>query len=138
MERFIEFTINHWELTSAFILTLAVWLWSEKKKGGASVNTSQATRLINREDAVILDIRARKDYSAGHIANSLNIAAAEVSNKLTELEKHKDKPIIVVCNLGQTAGATAAQLKKAGFTQVYRLSGGITEWKAANLPVVRS
>lgn len=91
--------------------------------------------MINKEDAVVLDIRAKKEFSAGHIANSLHIPMAEFDRRMSELNSHKEKPIIVVCNMGQTAGSACRKLKAAGFNPV-RLSGGMTEWRGQNMPVV--
>ncbi len=85
-----------------------------------------------------MDIRDKKDFKAGHIVDSLNIGNAQLNSRLTELEKHKNTPIIVVCKTGQTASAASKTLKDNGFTDVYRLSGGIMDWSANNLPLVKS
>ena len=137
MERIFEFIGNHPLLVTAWLLTLTVLLWTEKRKSGKSVTTAEATRMINKESALILDIRNKKEWDTGHIANSRHIPFADLDRRITELDNYKEKPIIVVCNLGQTAGSAGKKLKIAGFTQVARLSGGITEWKAQHLPIVK-
>ena len=137
MERIFEFIGNHPLLVTAWLLTLTVLLWTEKRKSGKSVTTAEATRMINKESALILDIRNKKEWDTGHIANSHHIPFADLDRRITELDNYKEKPIIVVCNLGQTAGSAGKKLKTAGFTQVARLSGGITEWKAQHLPIVK-
>ncbi|MDH2432865.1 rhodanese-like domain-containing protein [Pokkaliibacter sp. MBI-7] len=137
MERYIEFVMKHWELAVAFAAVLGLLLWTEKRKGGPSLSTQQATMLINKEDAVVVDVRPRKEFESGHIVNSINIPAADFDKRADELNKHKDKPIIVVCAMGQSAGASAKTLQTRGFARVMKLSGGIAEWKGANLPVVR-
>lgn len=137
MERIIEFIGNHPLLVTAWLLTLAVLLWTEKRKSGRSVTTAEATRMINKESAIVLDIRTKKEWDTGYIANSRHIPFADLDRRVSELDKFKDQPIIVVCNVGQTAGSAGKKLKTAGFEHVTRLSGGITEWKAQHLPIVK-
>lgn len=137
MERIFEFLGNHPLLVTAWLVTLTVLLWTEKRKSGRSVTCAEATRMINKESAILVDIRNKKEWDTGHIANSRHIPYADLERRITELDNFKDSPIIVVCNLGQTAGSAGKTLKKAGFTQVARLSGGITEWKAQHLPIVK-
>ncbi len=84
-----------------------------------------------------MDIRQRKEWDSGHIAGAHHIPFAELDRRLNELEKFRDRPIIVVCNLGQIAGSAVKKLKAAGYDQVVRLSGGMTEWKAQNMPIVK-
>lgn len=137
MEKIFEFIGNHPLLVSAWLITLAVLLWTEKRKSGRSVTPAEATRMINKESAVLVDIRTKKEWDTGYIANSRHIPFADLDKRITELEKVKDKPIILVCNLGQTAGSAGKKLKASGFTEVTRLAGGITEWKAQHLPIVK-
>jgi rhodanese-related sulfurtransferase len=137
MERLIEFATQHYYLVAAWVITLALLLWTEKRKAGKSVSPAEATRLINKEDGVVLDIRQRKEWDSGHIAGAHHSPFAELDRRLNELEKFRDRPIIVVCNLGQIAGSAVKKLKAAGYDQVVRLSGGMTEWKAQNMPIVK-
>lgn len=137
MEQLLEFFTNNILLVAAWALTLAMLLWTEQQKAGKSVGTHEATRMINKDGAVILDIRPKKEFSTGHITNAIHIPVTDLDKHITELEKHKQKPMIVVCNLGQTAGAASKKLKAAGFENVVRLSGGMTEWKAQSLPIVK-
>lgn len=137
MEQVIEFIGNHVLLVSAWLLTLAMLLWNESRRAGKAVTPAIATQMINKEDAVILDIRPKKEWDTGRITGARHIPMAELDRRMDELNKYKEKPIIVVCNLGQTAGAATKKLKAAGFANVTRLSGGMTEWKGQSLPVVR-
>lgn len=137
MEQLIDFATNNILLVAAWAMTIAMLLWTEQNKAGKSVDTHEATRLINKEDGVVLDIRPKKEFVTGHITNAVHIPASDIDNHLTELNKHKQKPLIVVCNMGQTAGAVSKKLKAAGFENVIRLSGGMTEWKAQSLPVIK-
>ncbi|MDO6562750.1 rhodanese-like domain-containing protein [Amphritea sp. 1_MG-2023] len=137
MEQVLEFITNNIMLVAAWGLTLAMLLWTEQNKAGKSVGTHEATRLINKDNAVILDIRPKKEFTAGHITDAVHIPVTELDKRISELDKHKQKPIIVVCNIGQTAGAASKKLKTAGFANVVRLSGGMTEWKSQSLPVIK-
>lgn len=137
MERLIEFAITHYYLVLAWFATLAVLLWTEQRKAGKSVTPAEATRMINKESAVVVDIRTKKEWDTGHITGAKHIPFADMDRRLSELESLKDKPVIVVCNLGQAAGSAGKKLKTAGFTNVMRMSGGITEWKAQSMPLVK-
>lgn len=135
MEQFLEFAINHWMLTSILIALLILLAWDSSHKAGPKVSTHEATRLINQNNALVLDIREKKDFKAGHLVDAVNIPFASLATKLDEL-KDKERPVIVVCKSGQSASAASKQLKDAGFASVYRLQGGMMEWTNNNLPVV--
>lgn len=137
MEQLIEFVTNNYLLVLAFILALGMLLFTESQKSGASVSTNEAVQLINKQDAVLLDIRGKKEWETGAITNSIHIPLVDLDKRLSELEKYKSKDIVVICNMGQTSGAASKKLMAAGFEKVVRLKGGITEWKAQNLPLVK-
>ena len=137
MEQFIEFATNNIIYVIAWVATLALLLVTESRKGGKSVSTAEATSLMNKENAVVLDIRAKKEWDTGHITGAKHIPLADLPRRVGELDKFKSRPIVVVCNLGQTAGSACKQLKDAGFENVVRMKGGMTEWKGQSLPVVK-
>ncbi|WP_430461568.1 rhodanese-like domain-containing protein [Thalassolituus sp. LLYu03] len=137
MDRLIEFVGNHWELVGIWGAFVAALMWDNSRRSGASVSPAQATLMINKEEAVVLDIRDKKDFSAGHLANALNIPYANLASRLGELDKHKERPIILVCKTGQTVGIAGKMLREKGFNAV-RLTGGMMEWNNQNLPVVRN
>ncbi|GEK73178.1 MULTISPECIES: rhodanese-like domain-containing protein [Halomonas] len=138
IDQLFEFVQNHPLLVAAFALVLVAWIAYEIRSGGANgVTTSEATQLVNREDAVVLDVRDKNDFKAGHIAGARNIPQSSLDSRLGELEKYKGKPIIVACKHGQTAGVAMAKLTKAGFERVYKLKGGMTQWQTDGLPLVK-
>ncbi|WP_020681118.1 rhodanese-like domain-containing protein [Marinobacterium rhizophilum] len=137
MENLFEFVANHPYLIAAWVLSLAMLLWNESRKSGTSVTPTQAVTLINKQDAVVIDIRAKKEWATGHITDAINLPIADLDTRMAELNKYKSRPIIVVCNLGQTASSATKKLTAAGFEHVTRLSGGMTEWKGQNLPVIK-
>lgn len=140
MDRYIEFFSNHLILGSAWLAVAGILIYSffgSRLRGFSSVNPARATQLINREDAVVLDVREDNEYRDGHIVNSLHIPVNYLKDRLKDLEKYRDKPIIVGCRSGQRSSQACATLKKQGFNAVYNLSGGIMAWKNDNLPLTK-
>jgi len=137
IDQLFEFVQNHPLLVGAFVVVLIAWLAYEFMTGNHGVSTSEATSLVNRDDGIIVDIRESKEFKAGHIAGARNIPQNRLDDRLTELDKFKDKPVVVVCRHGQSAGAVVAKLSKAGFTRATKLKGGMAQWQADNLPVVK-
>ncbi len=140
MEKVLPFIANHWILVTAFVVAL-IWLIvlesRSKGLGGARLSPQEATRLINHEQAVVVDIRDSAAFNEGHIVNSLNIPAAEIDQHMNRLEAFKQRPVIVVCMSGQKSFSVVNTLKKQGFEKVSTLAGGISAWKNANMPVVK-
>lgn len=125
-------------LVSVFVLLLIALMVTENKRGGLSVSIHEATKLINREQALVVDLRSQSEFNSGHIVDARNVPYTSLSTRLGDIEKYKEKPIILVCKMGQHSSAAAKVLMKAGFARVVRLSGGMSEWGASNLPVVKS
>ncbi|MDA0790651.1 MAG: rhodanese-like domain-containing protein [Proteobacteria bacterium] len=137
MEQAFEFIVNHFILVSVFIFLLVAFFVNEGKQGGAAISTSNLVTMVNRDDAKVIDVRDSKDFKAGHIAGATNIPFSAIDARMGELEPYKDKPIVLVCKMGQHSGSVGRKLKAGGFTNVRRLSGGMGEWSASNLPVVK-
>ena len=95
-----------------------------------------AINLVNDEEGVFLDLRDAGDFNQGHIAGALNIPAAKLADRMAELDKYRDKPVVLVCKMGQQAGVAGKQLKAAGFEKVYKMAGGMMEWGNLQLPTV--
>jgi len=136
-EQIFSFIGNHYILVSIFVFLLVAFIINEGKQGGAAISTGNLVNLVNREEAVIVDIRDNKDFGAGHIAGAINIPFASIDSRVGELESYREKPIVLVCKMGQHAGAAGRKLKAQGFLDVRRLSGGMAEWGASSLPVVK-
>lgn len=137
IDQLFEFVQNHPLLVGAFLIVLAGWLAYEFKRGNHGVDSSQATSLVNREDGIIVDIRDANDFKAGHIAGARNIPQSRLDDRMNELDKFKDKPVIVVCKHGQSSGIAVAKLTQAGFSRAVKLKGGMAQWQADSLPVVK-
>ncbi len=105
------------------------------RPSGNSVNPGEATMLINREDAHILDVREADEFAAGHLPEALNIPAGKLAERIAELEKFKDKPIVVCCASGMRSNKACGELKKQGFEKLHNLAGGVDAWVGAGYPV---
>lgn len=137
MEQVFEFVGNHPYLVGAFAALLALFALNEARRGGRSVTARQLVDMVNREGAVVVDVRAKQEFRAGHIVDALNIPHAAVAGRIGELKKYRSRPVVVACKMGQHAGAVGAMLRKAGFENVSKLRGGVAEWRSQNLPVVK-
>jgi rhodanese-related sulfurtransferase len=105
------------------------------RPSGNSVNPAEATLLINREDAHILDVREADEFAAGHLPEAQNIPTSKLAERIGELEKFKGKPIIVCCASGMRSNKACGELKKQGFEKLHNLAGGVDAWVGAGYPV---
>ncbi|MCE2406533.1 MAG: rhodanese-like domain-containing protein [Pseudomonadales bacterium] len=137
MDQFVEFIANHWLLSTTFAALLVAFLINEMKRSGQSISSQQLVNLVNLEKAVVLDVRDTGEYSAGHITDSINIPHSSLQTRMKELEKFKERPVVIVCKMGQHAGSMGTMLKKAGFRNVSRLRGGLSAWQAENMPLIK-
>ena len=138
MVQFLEFIGNHPVLTGMWMVTLGAIIFYHRRTSASSVAPQEAIMMINRKNAIVIDVRERKEFDSGHIVDSLNIPLKNLKQRLNELRKHEQKPLIVVCKLGQHSGEAAKLLQEAGHDEVVRLNGGLTEWKAQSLPLVQN
>ena len=105
--------------------------------GARGVTPAEATLLMNREDAIVVDIRETSEWSTGHIAGARHIVLGQLETRLSEIEKFKSRPIIVCCASGGRSGGAVVKLKKAGFEKAVNLDGGLSAWSSANLPLTK-
>ena len=139
MDQLATFISNNWFLVGALIVVLALLghsYFGSLLQNFATTSPTEAVKMINRDDAVVLDVREDSEYQDGHIINAVHVPLSRLNDNISELEKHKDKPIIAACRSGHRSGQACSTLKKAGFENVYNLSGGVMAWKSANLPLV--
>ncbi len=137
MDRVLEFIGNHIELSGLFVFFLAALWFTERSRSGKSLSPAEVTRLLNSDEAVVIDVRDKKDFAEGWITGAIHMPFASVESRIAELEKYKDKQIILVDKMGQHSGATGKILLAKGYENVCRLQGGISEWKNSNMPLVR-
>lgn len=137
MEQYIEFVVKNWVLFGLLGGLAVTLIYTENQKRGASVSLHEATRVMNQEDGVVLDLRTAKEFDDGHIAGAINVPYSELNTRLKELAKYKESPLILVCKMGQHSGAANKTLTEDGFVNVKRMDGGMGEWTSANMPVVK-
>ena len=135
----VEFIKNNLMLIAVAFVSGAMLLWPylRRSTGGPWVSTLVATQMINREDALVLDVRETTEFAGGHLLGAKNMPLAIVEARAGELDKHKAKPVIVICGDGARASKAAAILRARGFANVVNLSGGYPAWQQAGLPVVK-
>lgn len=134
----VEFIAQQWELVAILATLVVLLLFTESRKGGSVVTAQSLGQLANKEGAAIIDLRDVKEFREGHIAGAVNLTYNKLNTDKADLEKYKGKPIILVCKMGQHASSIAKQLHKVeGFEQVYRLQGGMIDWRAAQMPVLK-
>jgi rhodanese-related sulfurtransferase len=135
MTRLVDFVRNNLLLIVVAFVSGAMLLWPlvRRSTGGPWVNTAEATHLINREDALVVDVRDPGEYGAGHILGAKNVPLSRLGDG--ELSKKKERPVIVYCDGTDRSSKAIAALKKLGYTRVANLSGGLKAWQQAGLPV---
>ncbi len=133
----MKFIIDNIWLVGLAILSGGGLLWQSLQQRAHQLSIFQATQLINQGKAAIVDVRDPYDFSAGHMRDAKSIPAKELAQRSGELDKFKSKTIIVVCSSGKQSVKAAAQLKKAGFNEVYSLEGGMNAWQAQGLPIAK-
>lgn len=136
MEDIFVFVQEQVLLVGALALLVFAFYRKETSAGGVKLSTSQIVQAMNAETAILLDVRDTKDFDQGHVTNAVNIPHAKVADSLKQLEKYREKQIIVTDGLGQHAGSVSRLLAKAGFS-IALMRGGMGEWKNDGLPVVK-
>lgn len=137
MQQLSEFVINHWILVTAFCAVAGLLIANLLSSAGG-VSPLEAVNLINRENAVVIDIRPASEFSAGHITSAINVPQTELAAARERLERYKSQAVLVCCASGSGAAAAVRQLRAWGLSEAKPLAGGINAWKAANLPLTAS
>ena len=138
MHRIVDFIINHWVLVSLFVILLIAYVSLESTAGdlGFGASPQDVVQMMNNKGAMVIDVRDNETFKKGHLIGSRNIAADVLQVKMTKGNKNKENPIILVCESGKNTPPLATNLKRAGFKNVFLLSGGIEQWKKQELPLV--
>jgi rhodanese-related sulfurtransferase len=140
VQRFFEFIGNHPFLASAAVAAAAAVAFyeiRERLQAFAALSAMQAVRLMN-QGALVLDLRSKELYDAGHISDARNVPAADLASQADTLKKWRDKNVITYCDSGVSGANGARTLLKLGFTKVFNLQGGLNAWIKDNLPVTKT
>ncbi len=138
--RLPDFISNHPFLSFGFIgvaIALVVNEVTRLTRGYTALTPAGLTQLVNRENALLFDVSSIQEYEKGHIPGARHVALSQFDPESKELAKVRELPVAVVCRTGQTSGAAAKRLVKAGFSKVYALDGGVRAWTEAQLPLAK-
>ena len=139
MSQIIEFIGNHTLLFIAFLITLGMLVYTEYMRFGTA-NTAlspyDATQKMNAGESVFLDVRDEAEFKVGHLLNARSMPVNKLADRMHEIEKLKEKGVVIYCDNGMRASRAVAKLKKEGFTKIFTLAGGLVAWEKANLPTV--
>ncbi len=128
---------NWWLFVIAIVSGIGiVWPTIAKMMSGIpQIGVTEAVTLINRREPLVLDVRSQAEFNNGHIGGARLIPVGELKSRLADLEKFKDKPVLVHCATGNRSQGAAKMLKDAGFKEVFNLQGGLGAWQQAGMPV---
>lgn len=138
MENLGEFIINHWILSSLFVILLYLVFsdtLNKRLSGFQPISVNEAVTLVNQQKGCFLDIREEEAYAKAHIVDSVNLPPNKLDEDISKKLKKMDQPLVVVCDSGQKSRAAAKKLKTKGYSNVFVLSGGLHAWRDAKLPL---
>ena len=133
-----DFVVKNWPLVLVFVISGALLLWpivQRQMKPGRELSTLDATRLLNKENPLVLDVREANELEGGRLPNATHIPLSQLKDRGGEIAKHTSRPVIVYCDRGAKGGAAVAALTRLGFTRAQSLRGGFRAWKDAGLPL---
>lgn len=139
MSQIIEFVGNHTLLFVAFFVTLGMLIYTEYMRltsANTQLSPFEATQKMNEGQSVFLDVRDENEYKAGHLLNARSMPVNKLAERIHEIEKYKEKDLVIYCDNGMRTSRAVSKLKKSGFTQLHTLAGGLVAWEKANLPTV--
>jgi rhodanese-related sulfurtransferase len=140
MQQLFEYTSNHPYLVAGAVVAAVIVLLYElnaRVQAFAALSSTQAVRLMN-QGALVIDLRAKDSFEAGHIAEARNVPAATLQAEADTLKKWRDKNVITYSEDGRDGATAARTLTKLGFTKVFNLEGGLNAWLKDNLPLAKS
>lgn len=141
IKQLLQFIQNHWMLGIAFLVITALLIFEEIKNkliGAQKISVQNTTILLNRENAVVVDLRGQQVFANGHILGAINIPRAEIDHNLKKLEPYKEQALILIDDYDTNASSVSSKLQKTGFSKVYVLAGGLNSWKDAQLPLSKN
>jgi rhodanese-related sulfurtransferase len=134
---FVKFILDHIFTVAIAVASGLALLWPAFSRGGRRATPLEVTQMINRGKTALVDVRNADEFAAGHVRDAKNIPLADLASRIGELDKSKNKTVVVICQTGARSDKAARQLAAAGFTDVYNLDGGVAAWQAAGLPVTK-
>ena len=137
MEKFLIFIGENFMAVLLLISLIVILVFYERKKGGTKIDTTELTRLINKEEPYVFDLRSSSEFDSGTISGAVNILASDLVKGNSQFKAKEEDKIILICKTGSNSSAAAGSLKKEGFTNVSILSGGMMGWVQGGMPLVK-
>jgi rhodanese-related sulfurtransferase len=135
----VKFIVDNWMLILIALSSGGMLAWPLLRGANSGSLTAQgAVQLINRERAVVVDVREPEEFAAGHVTGAKNVPLDQLEEKLAAAVKNKTVPLLLVCATGARAQRAVAVAKKLGYEQAQAVAGGLKSWKEANLPVEKA
>ena len=136
MDKFLIFLVDNYVAVLLFLLLFALIIY-ESRKGGKKIDASEATRIINKEKALVVDLRTSAEFNSGTISGAINLQPDIVDKENSLFKANEKDHIILVCKLGSSSSTVGGRLIKQGFENVNILSGGMQGWVQAGLPLIK-
>ncbi len=140
MDRLIEYSSHHpWLAGGAVLLALVVIAYEVRLRSEAlaSITPQELVQLLN-QGALVIDLRPPEEYKAGHVAGARQMSGDQIFSAGESLKRFKEKAVVVYDADGALGGPAVRQLAAQGFTRACTLRGGLTAWRAENLPLTRA
>jgi rhodanese-related sulfurtransferase len=140
IHRLPDFLASHLYLTLGFFGVLIALLFTEAQRftrGYKALTPAGLTQLVNRENALLIDVSSIQDFEKGHIPGAKHVAMSQFDPENKELVKVKELPVAIYDRNGQGSGQAAQRLVKAGFAKVFWLEGGLAAWSEAQMPLAK-
>ena len=138
MNKFFVFISDNFLAVLVLLSLITIFIIYEKRKGGVKVDTSEMTRLINKGNPYVYDLRSAAEYGTGSVAGALNLQPSNLVKQDALFKASEEDCIILICKTGTTSSKSAGELKKQGFANVNVLSGGMTNWTQSGMPLVKN
>lgn len=138
MQEYLDFARNNFLIVAGFIGVLGFIIKTEFSRVSRTykqVSVNEAVMILNKDNAVVLDVREDKEVQGGVIKGAQHITLGQLPDRISNIGKNKQDPVLVYCRSGSRSGHACQQLTKAGYQDVSNLSGGIIAWESANLPI---
>jgi len=135
----VTFFTNYTNLALAggLLVSGGLLAWPSLRRGRGGLSAAEATQLINRRNAVVVDLRSAAEFAAGHLPAARHLAADELSLKVGQIAKNKSASVLLVCERGQQSHRAARTMEEAGYSEVHVLQGGMNAWRHASMPIVK-
>lgn len=142
MQKFLIFVSEQWLLITLLSAAVAALAWLENRRAGKSLSPHALTTMVNRDAAVVIDLRDKADFDNGHIVGAVNLPFSKWQSQHTaggetDLQNYGEKPLVLVCKMGQQSSHVAKRIQAEGKAEVFRLAGGVMEWQNAQMPLVK-